>query len=389
MDRKLTDRSGNERHWFEDVADHLGAAYLRYSFTKGTEQEVTFLVDALGLAPGARVLDVGCGPGRHAFALAARGISVVGVDISERFISLARENTPPGLPVTFERADARSLPFSEEFDAVLSLCQGAFGLSAGGGVPGDRLDPDRPVLEGMARALRPGGSLAVSAFSAYFQVRYLGEADSFDAERGVNHEHTAVRNQDGVEVPVDLWTTCFTPRELRLLAESAGLRPDHVWSVTPGEYAANPPDVDHHEFLLLATSTRPPLITSTCATAIASGPGRRKVALVTSVPRRMVDVSRAMPASVTQESVGPGCASGPAGSPPIRRKWSDRKKASKPSRSASCATASCVSYEPPCCGSVKMRRASVMVPPFRFSEAHDELGPIPWASPLEGRQARS
>ena len=96
----------------------------------------------------------------------------------------------------------------------------------------------------MARALRPGGRLALTAFSAYFQVRFLGEADSFDAERGVNHEHTAIKDEDGREVPTDLWTTCFTPRELRLLAESAGLRPEHVWSVTPGDYAARPPDIE-------------------------------------------------------------------------------------------------------------------------------------------------
>jgi SAM-dependent methyltransferase len=242
-------------HWFEDVAGHLGRAYLRYSFTKGTDQEVSFLVDALGLPPGGRVLDVGCGPGRHTHALAARGFEVVGVDISERFIALARESRPPGAPVRFERADARSLSFDSEFDAVISLCQGAFGLSAGGeGDPaGAPLDPDRTVLGGMVRALRPGGRLALSAFSAYFQVRFLGETDSFDAERGVNHEHTAIRNEEGVEVPAELWTTCFTPRELRLLAELAGLRPDNVWSVTPGGYAANTPDIDHHEFLLLAT----------------------------------------------------------------------------------------------------------------------------------------
>jgi len=241
---------GPGRHWFEDVADHLGRAYLRYSFTKGTDQEVDVLVDSLGLRPGARILDVGCGPGRHAHALGRRGFEVLGVDISERFVSLARENTPHGSHVTFERADARTLRFDSEFDAVISLCQGAFGLSAGAGVT--PLDPDRAVLDGMARALRPGGRLALSAFSAYFQVRFLGESDSFDAERGVNHEHTAVRNEDGVEVPADLWTTCFTPRELRLMAEAAGLRVEHIWSVTPGDYAARPPDIDHPEFLLVA-----------------------------------------------------------------------------------------------------------------------------------------
>jgi SAM-dependent methyltransferase len=241
------------RHWFEDVADHLGPAYLRYSFTKGREQEVAFLVDALGLEPGARVLDVGCGPGRHAHALGRRGFDVVGVDISERFVALARDGVPAGVNVRFERADARALGYAAEFDAVISLCQGAFGLAGG---PGSALDPDRAVLDGMARALRPGGRLALSAFSAYFQVRFLGEADSFDAAAGVNHERTTIRDEDGREAPAELWTTCFTPRELRLLAEAAGLRPDHVWSVTPGDYAARPPDLDRPEFLLLAT--RPP-----------------------------------------------------------------------------------------------------------------------------------
>lgn len=240
-----------ERHWFEDVADHLGSAYLRYSFTKGTEQEVDFLVECLQLPPGGRVLDVGCGPGRHAHALGARGFEVVGVDISQRFIALARENTPPGARVAFERADARALRFESEFDAVISLCQGAFGLSDGGGA--SSLDPDRAVLDGMARALRPAGRLAVSAFSAYFAVRFLGEADSFDAERGVNHERTDIRDEEGRDVPAELWTTCFTPRELRLLAEGSGLRPDHVWSVTPGDYAARPPNIELHEFLLVAS----------------------------------------------------------------------------------------------------------------------------------------
>lgn len=241
------------RHWFEDIADHLGGAYLRYSFTKGTEQEVDFLIDCLALGPGARILDVGCGPGRHAHALGRRGFDVVGVDISERFVTLAREATPAGAAVTFERADARALRFGAEFDAVISLCQGAFGLSAAEDGSVTMLDPDRAVLEGMARALRPGGRLALSAFSAYFQVRFLGEADSFDAERGVNHEHTAVRNEAGAEVPADLWTTCFTPRELRLMAEAAGLRVDDIWSVTPGDYAARPADIDHPEFLVVAT----------------------------------------------------------------------------------------------------------------------------------------
>jgi SAM-dependent methyltransferase len=238
-------------HWFEGLADHLGGAYLRYSFTKGTEQEVSFLVEALGLEPGMRVLDVGCGPGRHAHALGRREISVHGIDISARFVELARRDAPPG--VTFERLDARRLPFAGEFDAVISLCQGAFGLADGGGAADTPLDPDGEVLDAMAAALTPGAPLALSAFSAYFQVRWLdAERGSFDAERGVNHERTEIRDEAGTATEVDLWTTCFTPRELRLLAARSGLVVDHLWSVRPGEYGPNPPDLDHEEFLVVA-----------------------------------------------------------------------------------------------------------------------------------------
>jgi len=227
-------------HWFEAIAAHTGAAYLRYSFTKGTEQEVGFLVDALDLGPGSRVLDVGCGPGRHARALAARGVDVVGLDISERFIAIARDGAPPG--ATFVRADARTMAYEAEFDVVISLCQGAFGL-----VPGE----DGEVLGRIVRALRPGGRAAVTAFSAYFQVRWLGDGDEFDADAGVNHELALVRDEDGNDETFDLWTSVWTPRELRLVAAAAGAEVEAVWSVAPGEYGRTPPDLEHPEWLVV------------------------------------------------------------------------------------------------------------------------------------------
>lgn len=237
----------DHRHWFEPVADHLGAAYLRYSFTKGTVQEVDHLVAALGLGPDTRVLDVGCGPGRHAHELARRGISVHGVDISSRFVELAAAGAPPG--ATFERLDARGLIDATHlhggFEAVICLCQGAFGLQTGAG-------EDERVLAGIAAALRSGGRVALSAFNAYFAVRYHEEA-VFDAATGISHERTEVRDEAGAVAEVDLWTGCYTPRELRLLADRQGLRVDSVSSVEPGAYGSAPASTESAEFLVIAT----------------------------------------------------------------------------------------------------------------------------------------
>lgn len=239
----MTGKEHPGKPYFKDVAAILGGAYLRYDFTRGTDQEVGFLEDVLDLPPGARILDVGCGPGRHALALAEHGYAVTGIDVAPRFIELAREAAKErGVTPSFFECDAREMPFVDEFDAVISICQGAFGLMA---------DDDALILKRMAEAAKPGARVAVTAFSAFYEARADRPEATFDVDAGVVQETMTIRDEQGAEHLVDAWTSVFTPRELRLLAIGCGLIPENVWSVSPGDFARRPPDLDHYEFMLL------------------------------------------------------------------------------------------------------------------------------------------
>jgi SAM-dependent methyltransferase len=235
-----------DAHWFESVARYLGDSYLKYSFTKGTKQEIDFLVEALPLVGGDRVIDIGCGPGRHCNELAIRGYKAFGIDISATFIEQASASAVEG--ASFRRLDARLLQDEIEihgkFDVAICLCQGAFGVML------DDSD-DLDVLRGAAAVLRPGGLLALSAFNSYFSIRHHTDAQ-FDVDRGVSHERTVLRNPAGEEMETDLWTGCYTPRELRMACSIVGLEVVRIYGVEPGKYGLIEPSVDLPEYLLVA-----------------------------------------------------------------------------------------------------------------------------------------
>src|SRR5690349_21410973 len=92
--------------FYKPIGDFLGAKYLDYGFTRGTKHEVDFLIDLLRLPAGSRILDVGCGAGRHSNEPARRSFHPTGIDISEGLIDVARKTADAeNLPATFIVAD--------------------------------------------------------------------------------------------------------------------------------------------------------------------------------------------------------------------------------------------------------------------------------------------
>ena len=240
----------SREHWFEDLASHMKAAYLRYSFTKGTIQEIDFILDATNAAVGSSFIDVGCGPGRHSLELARRGMRVRGIDVSQDFIDVARRQASDEslIEAEFMRLDARSLlgesVMHARFDYAICLCQGAFGLMVD-----DRQDVE--ILAGIRKCLKRNGVIVLSAFNAYFSVKHH-EGAEFDVLSGVSHETTDIRNDQGEVKNVDLWTGCYTPRELRLVFDMAGFDILSISSSEPGHYSAAACSTELPEFLVIA-----------------------------------------------------------------------------------------------------------------------------------------
>ncbi len=130
--------------WTLDIED--------MSWVENTTAEVDFVVEALDLRGGERVLDLACGFGRHSLELARRGYPVVGVDFTEAYIaharSVARDERLDN--AGFLLADVRDVSFQAEFDVVLNMADGAIGYF-------DTDEENLKLFDVIRTALQPGG----------------------------------------------------------------------------------------------------------------------------------------------------------------------------------------------------------------------------------------
>lgn len=231
--------------FYKDVGEFLRKSYLDEGFTKGTVQEVNFLVELLHLSPGARILDVGRGPGRHSLELSRRGFGTVGIDIAEGFIEHAREMAAAeGLPAEFRVADARSLEFDAEFDAAICLCEGAFGLA------GD--DGHRQILAGVSRALKPCTTFVLTAINAFSATRNQDPATHIDPYTTTSSWRQTFRSPQGEVREFEMHCTAFTYRELRWLLEGTRLEVCAGYGCVAGRFGREPLRLADVEIMMVA-----------------------------------------------------------------------------------------------------------------------------------------
>ncbi|MCC5949861.1 MAG: class I SAM-dependent methyltransferase [Nitriliruptoraceae bacterium] len=223
----------HEPAFYVPIGELQGEDYRRNAFTAGTAEEVEALAALVELAPGTRVLDVGCGDARHLRALAPRGVVGTGVEVSPSLADAARRAAArDGVSLEVLVADARTLEEVVDpgsFEVVWSLCQGALGTSPA---------TDPAVVAWMAAAVRPGGTVIVTVFHALFAARHLAPGDAFDPVGLVHHQVSEVRGPDHRRERFDLWTASYTVREALRLVGDAGLEPVSVRGVQPGAYRA-------------------------------------------------------------------------------------------------------------------------------------------------------
>jgi len=140
--------------WHEDESFWLEHGPLMFHAQRweGTGVEIDGVIALLGLAPGAKILDLPCGPGRHSIELARRGFAMTGVDRTEQYLDEARcRADAAGVSVEWRQADMREFREPEAFDAAINMYT-SFGYFV------DQAE-DLRVLENFCASLKPGGRL--------------------------------------------------------------------------------------------------------------------------------------------------------------------------------------------------------------------------------------
>lgn len=234
--------------------DRHAGRYMDEPFVGGTVGEVDFLVEHLRLDPAQRILDMGCGTGRHALELARRGYRVVGVDLSDGMLAEARRAAAEeGLTgVVFQQGDATQYAAGAPFDRAYCVCEGSLGLIGAGSDPQAH---DLAVLRNLYAALKPGGRLLITVLNGMRHIRHYRQEDvaagRFDPQT-LTETSTMTAGEGEERVDVTIRERGFVVPELRLMLQTIGFEVVHIGGGTAGRWGIRPVELDEFEILALA-----------------------------------------------------------------------------------------------------------------------------------------
>ena len=215
--------------WFVDLFDEDYLRTLPFLTPQATQAEAEFVIDAMGLTPGAQVLDVGCGYGRHAMELAARGFHMVGLDLSTPLLVRGGEESQRrGLQINFVRGDMRELDFENQFDAAYCLFS-TFGYFDD--------ETNKKTIANIARALKPGGRVLIEILNRDYLItdlptRVWWEGDGCVVLEEVELNYFSSRIQvnrsvvfdDGRQLEQEISVRAYSLHEVGKLMHAAGFR---------------------------------------------------------------------------------------------------------------------------------------------------------------------
>jgi SAM-dependent methyltransferase len=217
-----------QSEWYKDFFQGVALDVWRKAVTlEQTRAEADFLEKALECPPGARLLDVPCGNGRHSLELASRGYRTTGVDIAAEFVREAQSRAASGLQAEFLLGDMRHLPWTSEFDGA--FCFGnSFGYTEHQGTVDFLSALSRTLKRGSHFVLETG--LAAESILPKLQERGWVQIDNIlflsarrysTAESRLDIQYTFVR--DGEQETREASQQVYTVAEIRRLLEQAGL----------------------------------------------------------------------------------------------------------------------------------------------------------------------
>jgi len=236
------------KQWYESLFENYARKYDEECFVQGTAGECDFIEEEIGHDKKTAILDIGCGTGRHAIELARRGYTITGIDLSESQLARAREKAAKeDLAIDFQKHDARDLPFEEEFDLAIMLCEGGLPLM-------ETDEMNYRILQSAARSLKPKGKLIFTTLNGLFPLFHsvkdfmakatkegnaTYENNTFDLMTFRDHNTTIFEDDSGNKKELQSNERYYVPPEITWLLKSLGFDKIDIFGAKLGAFSRN------------------------------------------------------------------------------------------------------------------------------------------------------